>query len=114
MQEKWPEFLCEEKKTSESGFSLGIGQRKIWMRFTIIVTGNGMIILKGEAMASIYVKMKNGTKKEFKHEGRAGGSYTKSIRYEGAFAIITDEWGSETAIPVQDLEEIKVDRPRYY
>ena len=48
-------------------------------------------------MASIYVKMKNGTTKKFKHKGRAGGSYTKSIRYEGGFAIITDEWGSEFA-----------------
>lgn len=84
------------------------------MRFAIIATGNGMIILKGETMASIYVKMKNGTTKKFKHEGRAGGSYTKSIRYEGGFAIITDEWGSETAIPMQDIEEVKVDRPRCY
>lgn len=63
-------------------------------------------------MADIHVKMKDGTMKNFPHEGRAGGSYTKSIRYEGAFAIIKDEWDSETAIPAADIEEIKVDRPR--
>ncbi len=63
-------------------------------------------------MASIYVKMKNGTTKSFPHEGRAGGSWTKSIRYEGAFAIIKDEWDNETAIPVNDIEEVKVERLR--
>lgn len=63
-------------------------------------------------MASIYVEMKDGTKKSFPHEGRAGGSYTKSIRYEGAFAIIKDEYDCETAIPVNDIAEIKVDRDR--
>lgn len=62
-------------------------------------------------MASIFVKMKDGTTKSFPHEGRAGGSYTKSIRYEGAFAIIKDEWDCETAIPVNDIAEVKVDRP---
>lgn len=65
-------------------------------------------------MASIYVKMKDGTKREFKHEGRAGGSYTKTISYKGAFAVIEDEWGNETAIPSADIEEIKIERPRYY
>ncbi len=63
-------------------------------------------------MASIYVKMKDGTTKEFLHEGRAGGSYTKSIRYDGAFAIIKDEYDCETAIPVNDISEIKVDREK--
>lgn len=62
-------------------------------------------------MASIYVKMKDGTTKVFPHEGRAGGSYTKSIRYEGAFVIIKDEWDNETAIPANDIAEVKVDRP---
>lgn len=63
-------------------------------------------------MASIYVKMKDGTTREFEHEGRSGGSYTKSVRYEGVFAIIKDEWGSETAIPAADISEIKVNKER--
>lgn len=65
-------------------------------------------------MASIYIKMKNGSTKEFKHEGRAGGSYTKRIKYEGAFAIVVDEWDNETAIPVEMIEEIKVERPCHW
>jgi hypothetical protein len=64
-------------------------------------------------MASIYITMKDGSKKEFKHTGRAGGSYTKNIRYEGAFAIITDEYAGETAIPASDIAEIKVERNRW-
>lgn len=57
-------------------------------------------------MASITIKMKDGTERKFMHEGRDGGSYTKEIRYEGAFAIITDEWKKETAIPAHDIAEI--------
>jgi hypothetical protein len=57
---------------------------------------------------SIKVYMKDGTEKDFNHEGRVGGSYTKSIKYEGMFAIITDEYGSSTAIPAADIKEIKV------
>jgi hypothetical protein len=57
--------------------------------------------------------MKDGTKKEFPHVGRAGGSYTKSIRYEGGFAIITDEWYNETAIPAVDIAEVKSRADRY-
>lgn len=63
-------------------------------------------------MASIRIKMKDGTVKNFPHEGRAGGSYTKSIRYDGAFAIVKDEYDCETAIPANDIEEINVDRER--
>lgn len=64
-------------------------------------------------MASITVIMKDGTKKEFPHQGRAGGSYTKTIKYEGGFAIIQDEWYNETAIPSSDIAEVKVKRDRY-
>lgn len=63
-------------------------------------------------MASIYIKMKDGQTKSFPHEGRAGGSYTKTIRYEGGFAIIKDEWDCETAIPANDIAEVKIDSPR--
>lgn len=63
-------------------------------------------------MANITVKMKDGTVKEFKHEGRAGGSYTKTLKYDGAFAVITDEWGGATAIPAADIQEIRT-KPHY-
>jgi hypothetical protein len=48
---------------------------------------------------NIRMKMKDGTMLEFLHQGRPGGSYTKSLRYEPGFAVITDEWYKETAIP---------------
>ena len=61
-------------------------------------------------MPDITLKMKDGTIREFRHEGRAGGSYTKRVKYEGAFAVIEDEWGTRTAIPASDIAEI-IERP---
>jgi hypothetical protein len=58
-------------------------------------------------MASIKIFMKNGDIKDFPHVGRSGGSYTKSVRYEGGFVIVTDEWSSETAFPAQDIERVE-------
>jgi hypothetical protein len=63
-------------------------------------------------MANIAVIMKDGTIKDFPHEGRSGGSYTKTIKYEGGFAIITDEWYKETAIPSADIKEIVTSQHR--
>lgn len=57
-------------------------------------------------MKEIIIKMKDGTVKKFIHEGRCGGSYTKTIKYEGAFVIITDEYDRTTAFPVNDIAEI--------
>lgn len=63
-------------------------------------------------MANITVKMKDGTIKEFKHEGRAGGSWTKSVKTENGFIIITDEWEKQTIIPAQDIIEV-ISEPTY-
>jgi len=57
--------------------------------------------------------MKDGKVNNFPHKGRAGGSYTKSIRYEGGFAIITDEYYNETAIPSELIEKIEVENISY-
>lgn len=51
--------------------------------------------------------MKDGTKRLFPHEGRAGGSYTKSVKFENGFVIITDEWDKRTAIPSGDVAEVE-------
>jgi len=59
-------------------------------------------------MASIKIKMKDRTIRDFPHEGRAGGSWTKTIKYEGVFAIIIDEWGMQIALPVSDIKEVQV------
>lgn len=57
-------------------------------------------------MGTIKIKMKDGTVREFKHEGRAGGSYTKRLTTEGAFAVVTDEYYQRTLIPAADIVEI--------
>ena len=57
-------------------------------------------------MADIEIKFKDGTVKKFKHEGRAGGSYTKHLKLEGAFAVVEDEWGKRTVFPAADIAEI--------
>jgi hypothetical protein len=61
-------------------------------------------------MSSITVKMKDGTVREFPHKGRAGGSYTKTLKYEPGFVVIEDEYYMRTAIPADDIAEV-IERP---
>lgn len=58
-------------------------------------------------MSDVSVKFKDGTTREFKEVGRSGGSYCLSVRYEGAFVVIIDEWGNRTAFPAADVLEVK-------
>jgi hypothetical protein len=55
------------------------------------------------------VKMKDGTTREFREKGRgrAGGSWTNSMRYEHGFVVFRDEWGAETSIPTEAIAEIQ-------
>jgi len=57
-------------------------------------------------MSNITITMKDGKVHNFPHEGRAGGSYTKSLRYEGAFVIVRDEYHNETAFPASDVAQV--------
>lgn len=57
-------------------------------------------------MSNIKITMKGGAVREFKHEGRPGGSYTKRLKLEGAFAVVTDEYDRRTIIPAADIKEI--------
>lgn len=57
-------------------------------------------------MANIKIIFKDGGVREFKHEGRAGGSYTKTLKLEGGFAVVTDEWGKRTAFPSESIQEV--------
>jgi hypothetical protein len=61
-------------------------------------------------MSNIAILFKSGERREFRHEGRAGGSYTKTLSYEGegAYAVVEDEWGTRTAFPTADIAEIQV------
>ena len=61
-------------------------------------------------MADITIKFKDGTERNFKHEGRPGGSYTKRLTYEGAFAVVTDEYGKRFSFPADSIMEI-IERP---
>ncbi len=61
-------------------------------------------------MANVKIFMKDGTVHDFPHQGRAGGSYTKTVRYEGEFAVVEDEWGKRTAFPAADIAKIE-ERP---
>lgn len=61
---------------------------------------------------SIKIIFKDGTTREFKHQGRAGGSYTIHLKYEGAFAIVEDEWYNRFVFPADNIQEIQ-ERPLY-
>lgn len=64
-------------------------------------------------MPSIKIKFKDGSVMDFPHKGRPGGSYTKTIRYEGVFAIVKDEYGTETSFPSDRIAEITSIPERY-
>ena len=61
----------------------------------------------------ITIKMKDGSTTNFPHVGRPGGSYTKSVSYEGVFVIVEDEWGKRIAIPAADIAQVTEIPSRY-
>lgn len=64
-------------------------------------------------MADITVRMKDGSIREFRHKERPGGSYTKRLRYEPGFVVITDEYYHETSIPTDLIAEVETVPHRY-
>lgn len=65
------------------------------------------------AVSSVVVIMKNGERHDFPHEGRPGGSYTKSVAFESGWVIVTDEWGKRRAFPSDDVAEVKETTTRW-
>ena len=57
-------------------------------------------------MPTIVVTLKDGTIHQFRHEGRPGGSYTKTLELRNGFAIVRDEWGGETIFPSDNIKVI--------
>jgi hypothetical protein len=55
----------------------------------------------------IIVIMKDDSVRQFTHQGRAGGSYTIELKLEHGWAVVTDEWGKQTAFPAGDVKEIR-------
>lgn len=58
-------------------------------------------------MANIRITFKDDTWEEFRHEGRAGGSWTKSVKYEAGWVIVEDEWGKRTAFPQDAVKKVE-------
>ncbi len=65
-------------------------------------------------MPNITVTLKDGTVHEFKHEGRPGGSWTKTLELKNGFAVIEDEWGRKTIFPSEDIKKIETSPERGY
>ena len=61
-------------------------------------------------MSDILIVMKDGRRLEFKHQGRAGGSYTKTLKLEHGWATVEDEWYHKTSFPASEIAEIQ-ERP---
>lgn len=61
---------------------------------------------------TIYLTMKDGTRRVFEDCGAAGGSYCQSMRSEIGFVVITDAWGKATWIPSDGIAEIEQEGPR--
>jgi hypothetical protein len=59
-------------------------------------------------MSNIHVEMRDGRKLDFLDTGKRGPSYSNKIRYQAAFAIITDEWDHQTIILANEIRLITV------
>ena len=57
-------------------------------------------------MADVTIKFKDGSERRFEDRGAPGGSYSQSVRYEGAFVVVKDAYDNETAFPAADVAEI--------
>lgn len=56
-------------------------------------------------MSAILITFKDGTRREFPHEFRPGGSWTTSLRAEVGFVVVKDVWGKEFWFPTEDIKE---------
>jgi hypothetical protein len=65
------------------------------------------------ATMRITIRFRAGEKVVYEPKPRPGGSYTKSIRYEGGMAIVKDEWGKETAYPIDTIESVETHPDRF-
>lgn len=68
---------------------------------------------QGAIVISITVEMLDGTKREFPHQTRAGGSYSNKLMFEVGFVVIEDPWGSRTCIPERLVKEVRTTSNRY-
>ncbi len=57
-------------------------------------------------MSSVVISMKNGSEHEFPSKNHIGRPNC-SVKYEGAFVIVKDEYDQEVAFPAADVEKVK-------
>lgn len=63
-------------------------------------------------MSNITVHLMTGEeviKEYFKHEGRAGGSYTKKAIFQDGWLIVSDEWGKKIVYPAHRVYKVEID-----
>lgn len=58
-------------------------------------------------MTLIKIEFKDGTVKEFKHEGRAGGSWTKTLKTEPGWVIVRGEYGETWQYPSDTVKSVE-------
>ena len=58
-------------------------------------------------MPNIKVTLKSGYVFEIEDRGAPGGSWCASVRYKGAFVIVQDAYGKDTAFPAEDVERVE-------
>ena len=55
----------------------------------------------------IRIEFKDETIKEWRHENRAGGSWTKTLTLENGWATVTNEYGDTETFPREDIRCIE-------
>jgi len=57
-------------------------------------------------MTYICIEFIDGTKREWRHEGRAGGSWTKTLELQDGWVTVRNEYGSTNIFPRDSIKEI--------
>lgn len=57
-------------------------------------------------MSRVTVYKRDGNYLEFPETSAPGGSYSTTAKYEQSWLIVTDAYGKETAIPIDQIEKV--------
>lgn len=61
---------------------------------------------EGSEMSDVTILFRDGTRQEFREQGRPGGSYSNHVEYVPGFVIVTDEWGEMTSFPTDLIQSV--------
>lgn len=59
-------------------------------------------------MRNITIYLRDGSKQEFVHKPRAGGSWTLEVDYRPGVVVVIDEWQKEEAFPIDLVSRVVV------